>query len=176
MRTLRLPILLSLLLVGLSFPTTASAQQEAGDSELQFSGSAVTTTETSNTTVNANVKLGQYFTRSLELGITTSLTAEYTESTEFREGGTSYSGRGGAFINYSFISGDATTVPYLGGQYSRNLERDFDENKGSAGINGGFKFYFNRSTAFDIGGNYLFPLEEAGSGLVLVQFGFSFIL
>jgi hypothetical protein len=164
---LPLPLLLLYLLV----PPTASAQQEAGDTELQFSGSAQTTTESSTTTVITNAKVGQYFTRSLQIGVTTSLTAFFPEN-----GDAEYGGRGGAFFNYSFLSGDATTVPYLGGQYSRSLERTFEEDQGNAGINGGFKFYLNRRTALDVGGNYLFPLEETGSGVVLFQFGISFIL
>jgi hypothetical protein len=163
--------LLSLLALGFLLPSTASAQQEAGDIELQLSGSTITTTESSFTILNTNVKVGKYFTRTLELGVTTSLNATFPES-----GDASYSGTGGGFINYSFLSEDASTVPYLGAQYSKNLDIGFDENKGNAGINGGFKFYFNRRTAFDVGGNYLFPLEEAGSGVILFQFGISFIL
>lgn len=147
------------------------AQQEAGDTELQLSGSTTTTTESSTTTLITNVKVGQYFTRSLQLGVNTSLTALFPEG-----GDPDFSGRGGAFFNYSFLSEDATTVPYIGGQYSRSLERTIDEDKGNAGVNGGLKFYLNRSTAFDVGGNYLFPLEEAGSGVILFQFGISFIL
>jgi hypothetical protein len=163
--------LFSALLLCLLVPSTASAQQEAGDIELQLSGSAFTTTESSFTIVNTNAKLGKYFTRALEFGVTTSLNATFSENTD-----ASYSGTAGGFVNYSFLSGDATTVPYLGAQYSKNLDSGFDQNKGSAGINGGFKFYINRRTAFDLGGNYLFPLEEASSGIILFQFGISFIL
>lgn len=169
MTSSRTAFALPLLLLYLLVPPTASAQQEAGDTELQFSGSAQTTTESSTTTVITNAKVGQYFTRSLQLGVTTSLTATFPENEEAE-----YGGRGGVFFNYSFLSGDATTVPYLGGQYSRSLESDADQ--GNAGINGGFKFYLNRRTALDVGGNYLFPLEETGSGVVLLQFGISFIL
>jgi hypothetical protein len=169
-RTVLAP-LFSALLLCLLVPPRASAQQEAGDTELQFSGSTATTTESSSTFVNTNVKIGQYFTRSLQFGITTSLSATIPEN-----GSTSYNGRGGFFLNYSFLSGDATTVPYLGGQYSKDFQTDFERNYGSAGLNGGLKFYINRRTAFDVGGNYLFNINHPDSGIILFQFGLSFIL
>lgn len=154
------------------------AQQEAGDTELQLSGSATTQSfelldETiRTTTVNTNVKAGQYFTRELQLGVTASVNAVFQSNRDDAQ----YNGRGGAFANYSFLTEDATRVPYLGGQYSKNLNTSFEDDSGSAGVNGGVKFYLNRRTAFDVGANYLFPLEDTGNGLWLFQFGISYIL
>lgn len=170
-------ILSAALVLAIGCPQSAIAQQEAGDNEVQLSGSITTFSvdllgETvRSTAVITNAKLGKYITKSVEVGGTLGLNAQFQSEQDAQ-----YGGRAGGFINYSVLSGDATSVPYIGGQYSKSLETSFDDDKGNAGINGGIKFYFNRYTAFDVGGNYLFPLEEAGSGIWLFNFGISFII
>lgn len=172
-----LSILCALLTIIAVWAPPSFAQQEAGDNEIQLSGTVTTfsfdTFDGSSrvTTVITNAKLGRYFTRSLQVGGTLGLNATFQSNRDAQ-----YGGRMGGFFNYSFLSGDATTVPYVGGQYSKRLDTGFDQSKGNAGVNVGVKFFINRYTAFDVGGNYLFPLEEAGSGIWLFNFGISFII
>jgi hypothetical protein len=144
----------------------ASAQQEKGDVELQFTGAILSKVGSNSTTSGfIQAKTGYYFTDRLELGAFPSLTFE---------SGTTTFGLG-AFATYSFLAANATMVPYLGGQYYKS-DLSLAEDRGWAGFNGGVKFFFNRKTAFDVSGNYLFTLNEIGSNIILLQVGLSFML
>ncbi len=164
-----------LILAALLGVTPVLAQQEKGDVEVQFLGSIFSTVGAEDVTFtagNIQAKLGYFLTDRFEVGGYPSLTI----STLFLSGGTETETTFGlgAFAVYSFLSNGATTVPYVGAQY---VQLDVSsESQGNAGINGGIKFFLNRYAAFDVSGNYLFSLDEGGSGLVLMQVGLSFLL
>ena len=167
--------LLSCLIVVLLFaPSMLLAQQQQGDLELGFQGFYFADTEGFFSLGTIQGKIGQFFTDNLEVGISPSLSIT-TISTGTGDSETSSTFGAGAFLTYSFLSENATTVPYFGGQYYKSDFSD-DEDSGSAGINAGVKFYFTKKAAFDISGNYLFSLNEnAEGGLILFSFGLSFL-
>ena len=167
--------LLSCLIVVLLFaPSMLLAQQQQGDLELGFQGFYFADTEGFFSSGTIQGKVGQFFTDNLEVGISPSLSIT-TISTGTGDSETSSTFGAGAFLTYSFLSENATTVPYFGGQYYKSDFSD-DEDSGSAGINAGVKFYFTKKAAFDISGNYLFSLNEnAEGGLILFSFGLSFL-
>jgi len=160
------PFPIAALVATLLISTPAIAQQEQGDVEIQFSGSVQSKVKKGGSTTGyVQTKFGYYFTDRLELGAFPSLT--------FSSGDTALGM--GAFGTYSFLAADAMTVPYLGAQYYKN-DVSVAGDRGWAGFNGGVKFFFNRHMAFDVGGNYLLPLNKNGSSLVLFQVGLSYVL
>lgn len=164
-----------ILALALLAATPAQAQQQQGDIEAQFAGSIFSTVGTDAATFTAGIvqaKLGYFLTDRLEVGGYPSLTISTVSVFGIPQTDATFGL--GAFIVYSFLANDATTVPYLGAQY---LQLDVSaESRGNAGINGGVKFFLNRRTAFDVSGNYLFSLDEGGPGLILMQVGLSFLL
>ena len=172
MKTIALPLLLLMIMTA-----PVLAQQEQGDIELQLTGSYTQTVGNDDFTFalgNFQGKVGYFFTDGLEIGAYPSLTIT-TTGTGFGGTETTSTLGAGAFLVYSFLSGDGTTVPYFGGQFFKSDLSD-DQDQGNAGVNAGVKFFFNRYAAFDVGGTYLFPLEENGLKLILIQAGISFLL
>lgn len=157
------------------------AQQEAGDFELQLTGSLLSVVgqdDLSTTSGIIQAKAGIFLTDRVEVGGFPSLT--FTRTTVRFDGlpdetVTESKFGMGVFGTYSFLAADASTVPYLGVQLYRIDLTDEDET-GWAGVNGGFKFYMSRSTAFDVGGNALFGLGSQGGTLLLFQIGLSHLL
>ena len=149
----------------------AAAQQEAGDVELEFTGSVITTVgaEDGSGIGIIQSKLGRYITDRWQLGAFPSLEVRFNEfDTDTRLGA-------GLFAVYSFLLPDAMTVPYAGTSYYKSdLSAGFDENDSWLGVSGGLKFYVNPDVALDIGGNYYFALQGQDSGLFIMQAGLSF--
>ena len=170
----------TLLCLLLCFPA-AYAQQQQGDVELQFTGALQSTFGTddfSTTTAIMLSKLGYFVTDRLQLGAYPGLTltrvSVQTPSTTLTD--TDFDVGVGVFAVYSFLAGDATTVPYLGTQYYQSdlFEGGFADSW--AGVNAGVKLFVNRYTAFDLGGNLLFRLETPDRQMILLQVGLSFLL
>ncbi|CAN5675837.1 hypothetical protein BH23GEM11_BH23GEM11_07040 [soil metagenome] len=157
----------------------ASAQQQAGDRELQLTGSVLAVTgqeEDSQALALLQAKVGYFLTDRVEIGAFPSLT--YTRVTVRTPAGDvqdSSTRLGfGAFGTYSFLAADAMTVPYLGGQAYR-IDITNSEAQTWVGANAGLKYYFNRNMAFDMGGNALLGTGDAGGVLILFQFGLSYL-
>ncbi len=158
------------------------AQQKRGDVELQISGTYFTTVGTeggkfSNGFIQA--KLGAFIADNLELGVAPNLNISTFSSTDSFTGEkvseTETTFGGGAFFVYSFLAGDAKSVPYFGAQYYKS-DFSVEDDKGSAGINGGIKFFITEKAALDFSGNYLFDLnEESEGGILLFVGGISFL-
>lgn len=177
--------LLSLaLMFGLAIP--AYGQQEKGDIELQLQGtfSATVGADVSSNVGTITGKFAPYITRNIQVGVGPTLTITTSSTT------TSQPGTGNvttetqtkatvgttAFVVYSLLLKDATTVPYLGASY---YKRDFSNGKdrGWVGGNGGAKFFFAKKMAADLSVNYLFSLNaETKGGLLLFAVGLSFLL
>lgn len=168
--------LLSCLIVVLLFaPSMLLAQQQQGDLELGFQGFYFTDTEGLIGVGTLQGKIGSFFTDNLEIGVSPSLSIVTSPSGFDGESETTATFGAGAFLTYSFLAENATTVPYFGAQFYKS-DFDDEEDSGSAGINAGVKFYFTKKAAFDVSGNYLFSLNEnAEGGLILISFGLSFL-
>ncbi|MEQ8925901.1 MAG: outer membrane beta-barrel protein [Fulvivirga sp.] len=78
------------------------------------------------------------------------------------------------FMNYSFLSSNGTTLPYLGLQYSSLIittesDSDYFENRsGALGANAGVKFFFTERVNFDANLSYttiIAASTDTGSGL-----------
>jgi hypothetical protein len=163
----------------LAIAAPAGAQQERGDLELQFTGSLLTVVGQENVSVTSGLfqaKVGYFVTDRIELGAFPSLIYNRTQVGEHGARTTTSDTKlgMGVFAVYSFLAGDARTVPYAGGQFYR-IDLTNEDERGWVGVNGGAKFYLTRRTAFDLGANYLFGLGEQGGALVLVQVGLSFL-
>lgn len=175
MRT-RTAVVLALLL---SWQAPLDAQQERGDVEFQFSGLVLSTvgSDVSTTAGILQAKAGYFFTDRVQLGAFPSVL--YSRTRANAPGGTQTVSETkvgmGVFGVYSFLAADATTVPYLGAQFYR-IDLTDDDETGWAGVNGGLKLYISRSTAVDLGGNYLLNLGDRGGALILFQVGLSFLL
>lgn len=164
---------LAFLLLAFLLTSPAAAQQEEGDTELEFTGSLITTVgadETSGIGIIQS-KLGQFVTDRWELGAFPSLEVRFG-------GGTSDTKLGaGLFAVYSFLRADAMTVPYLGASYYKSdLTESFEANDSWMGVNAGLKFYVSPEVAFDVGGNYHIGLQGQEGGLFILQAGLSFLL
>ncbi|MBI3111889.1 MAG: hypothetical protein HYZ01_09990 [Ignavibacteriales bacterium] len=167
-------LLSCLIVVFLVVPSMLLGQQQQGDLELGFQGFYFTDTEGLIGVGTLQGKIGSFFTDNLEIGFSPSLSIVTTTGFDGESETTSTFGAG-AFLTYSFLSENATTVPYFGAQYYKS-DFDDEEDSGSAGINAGVKFYFTKKAAFDVSGNYLFSLNEnAEGGLILISFGLSFL-
>lgn len=172
-----------ILLVGGAWHAPVQAQQQQGDLELQFSGSVFSTVGREGGSLTAGLvqsKVGYFVSDRVQVGAFPSLVfSRATVETAGLPGGSetvSDTRFGmGVFGRYSFLAEDASTVPYLGGQLYRIDLTDEDET-GWAGVNAGVKLYLNRTTAFDMGGNFLVGLGQSDGSLVLFQVGLDFLL
>jgi hypothetical protein len=174
------PVLVLILLLAVASPLPA--QQEAGDIELQFTGSILTTMGQDRGSITLGIfqaKGGYFLTDRIEVGGFPSVTfvrATVQPDDWPTEVTTSETKVGlGIFGTYSFLAADATTVPYVGAQFYRIDLTDEDET-GWLGASLGLKFYMTPRTAFDVGGNGLVGLGNDGGILLLFQMGLSFLL
>ena len=165
-------------------PLPVAGQQAAGDVELQFVGSLLTTVGQDRGSQSQGLfqaKAGYFLTDRVEIGAFPSLT--YARTTTRAPGWpdepdetTSETKVGmGVFSTYSFLTAGATTVPYVGGQFYRIDVTDEDEG-GWLGVNAGLKFYLSERTAFDAGGNALAGVGGSEGVLLHLQVGLSFLL
>lgn len=174
-------VMLFVVLVFFLSITATFAQPEKGDTEIQLSATYFTTVGTDFKFGNGFIqaKLGKYITDNLEFGVAPNISITITSTTDFftgeTESDTDVTFGGGAFFVYSFLAGDAKSVPYLGGQYFKS---DFsnEDDSGSVGFTGGIKFFVTEKAAFDFSGNYLFDLnEDTEGGFLLFVAGISFL-
>jgi hypothetical protein len=175
-KILPIPAVLSLALL----VAPLGAQQEQGDTELQFAGAFFSTVGQENISISQGLfqaKVGYLVTDRVQVGGFPSLVVQRTRfgSGALAQTDTDTKLGMGLFTVYSFLAEDAATVPYLGGQVYRMDLTDEDET-GWLGVTGGFKFYLSPRTALDAGANYLVGLGDAGGALILFQFGMSFLL
>lgn len=155
----------------LLLPVPSAAQQEAGDTELEFTGSLITTVGSDETWGIGIVqsKLGQFVTDRWEFGAFPSLEVRLGETTDTRFGF-------GLFATYSYLRPDAMTAPYVGASYYKNdLTERFSANDSWLGVNAGLKFYVSPDVAVDVGGDYQFGLQGQEGGLFILRTGLSFL-
>lgn len=167
---------LALLFLLQAAPASVQAQQAQGDVELQFSGSLLSTMGQEGRSFTSGMiqtKVGYFVTDRLELGAFPSFLVNRVRVGDQTATDTRFGM--GIFSTYSFLAEDAVTVPYVGAQAYR-IDLTDDDERGWVGGNAGLKFYISRRTAFDVGGNVLLGLGDAGGTLVLFQVGLSFLL
>jgi hypothetical protein len=134
-------------------------------------------------------KIGPYISDHLQIGIaptlsisTTSLVSREVDPATFQliekeESETNTRFGASVFLVYSFLSSGGKFVPYFGAQYFKSdFNLPFSEDRGSAGVNVGIKYFFAKKTALDFSGNYLWNLNpEVQGGTILFAFGLSFL-
>ena len=194
MRKTTVVCIVLLLLVGTCL---APAQQRRGDFELQFYGMYFRTMGTDLTFANGTIggKIGPYITDHLQIGIGPSLSISTisgrevtgydprtfspiysTSSTTTTTFGTS------VFLIYSFLTSGGKVVPYFGAQWFKSdFNKPISEDKGSAGLTAGLKYFFARKTALDFSVNYGWNLNTAENNetlpsTLMFAFGLSFLI
>jgi hypothetical protein len=182
------PLLIILLVSAVAL---APAQQRRGDVELQFYGQYYQSVGRDIGFSNATVggKIGPYITDHLQIGIgpTLSITGTSIDLPGYTYDTTEVTFGSSVFFVYSFLTSGGKLVPYFGAQYfKRDFNKEFKKDSGTAGINGGIKYFFARKTALDFSINYgwdLTPKDEtlgsfstAGGGILVFAFGLSFLL
>jgi hypothetical protein len=173
-------------LLVLLVPVLSYGQQQAGDWELQFQGSYYTTIGTDYEFGSGNIsaKIGPYVTNYLQVGVGPSVTISTTSFQSYNpttfemettsETKTTFGST--AFLVFSYLTRGAKLVPYAGVQYFISDVSEFENDKGSMGVNAGVKYFFAKKTAFDLSGNYLFSLNGADTGATLLfAVGLSFL-
>jgi len=150
--------------------STAFGQQEAGDIEfigsLQYYTTVGTDYDSSSGSIRA--KIGLFLSDSLELGVSPRIRISKTSGYD-GDSETETTIGTGFFGMYSFLMGDSTIVPYVGGQVEINDIEEVGDTM-SAGVGGGVKFYFSEKAFVDFNGNYGFPLWEDAEGGVLTLY------
>ncbi len=174
---------LGALLVIAVVATPVLAQQERGDTELQFSASNLLMLGDDPMYFgNFSAKFGKYITDRIEVGAFPSLSITSFTTLVFDPVTLTFSSDTdtdvtigtGIFLTYSFLAAGATKVPYAGIQlYDQDL--DDSDNPIGIGLNGGLKIFYTRNVAFDFGANYLFSSDDTTSGMILTQIGLSVI-
>jgi hypothetical protein len=141
------------------------AQQQRGDTELQFQGSLSLSTESAgNDSGSAGVNWGRFFTDQQEAGVTV--------FTFFNSSG-DLSGYGGPFWRLNL--GRGKTVPFVGTSAAVTFG-DFSSGDSIVNLEGGVRWFLSRSAAFTLGGLYTYDVkEEDFSDSMQVLFGFSYL-
>lgn len=142
----------------------AIAQQEKGDTELQFQGSlSIGISGDQEDTGSFAINWGRFVTQQNELGI--SAFAFFTEDGDI-------SGVGGPFWRLNFGSG--TTVPYIGLSAYTDFG-DFSTGDVFANVEGGSRWFLKRNVAFTLAGSILYDFDESDfADNLQVLFGFSY--
>jgi hypothetical protein len=189
-------ILACLAIVLLVTIRTASAQQRAGDFELQFYGMYFQTVGTEDPFGSGTIggKIGPYITDHIQIGMGPSLTITTMTQTNYsydpvtykvtttKESNTKTTFGTSIFMLYSFLTSGGKLAPYFGAQWFKSdFNKPISEDNGSAGVNVGAKYFFARKTALDFSVNYgwdLNPVDEGGTrgGTLMFAFGLSFLI
>jgi len=141
------------------------AQQQRGDTELQFQGSlSVSTKSGDNNIGSAAVNWGRFFTDQQEAGV--------TAFTFFNSSG-DFAGFGGPFWRLNL--GRGKTVPYVGASAAATFG-GFSSGDTIVNLEGGVRWFLSRSAAFTLGGLYTYDVKESAfNDSVQVLFGFSYL-
>jgi hypothetical protein len=163
--------------------SAAHAQQEKGDTELQFVASSLLVLGDDTTYFgNFSIKYGKFISDRIEFGVVptvsitsfTNLVFDPVTMTFSSETDTEVTVGSGVFGTYSFLTEGARNVPYVGFQvYDQDLSVSDDPL--GIGLNGGLKIFYTRNVALDVGGSYLFSSDDTASGMILMQMGLSVI-
>jgi hypothetical protein len=188
--------LISLVLLLLVANASAPAQQRKGDVELQFYGMYFSTVAVEDEFAYGTIggKIGPYLSDHFQIGMGPTLTITTSTMTNYdydpvtyqpiitKETNTTTTFGTSVFMIYSFLTGGGKVVPYFGAQWFKSdFNKPISEDKGSAGLSGGMKYFFAKKTALDFSVNYgwdLNPVEEGGArgGNLMFAFGLSFLL
>lgn len=192
---MKISVLVCLFVLLLASAGPVFAQQRAGDFELQFYGMYFQTVGTEDSFGSGTIggKIGPYITDHIQIGMGPSLTITTMTQTNYsfdpvtyhvtttRETNTTTTFGTSVFLQYTFLTGGGKVAPYFGAQWFKSdFNRPLSEDRGSAGVNAGMKYFFARKTALDFSLNYgwdLNPVEDGGSrgGMLMFAFGLSFL-
>jgi hypothetical protein len=135
----------------LALPAISRAQFEAGNVDLQISGSGGASSGGSFDTGNASVnfQLGYLMTKELEAGVRQGLT--------WADGGSAWDGNTFAFIDYHFDMD--RWQPYVGANVGYIYGDDVND-YWAAGPEVGVKYFLNATTYVDVRATYEWNLNE----------------
>jgi len=142
------------------------AQQEQGDSELQFQGSLfLGISGDAQDSGAVQLIYGRFLTDKQEVGGTVGA---------FINSNGDWAGVGGPFYRYNFVS-SGKLIPYAGAAATTT----FGEYAGGdvlLNLEGGFRYFVNRSTAFTVAGSYQYDVDASDfADYLQVFFGFSYV-
>lgn len=143
----------------------ALAQQEKGDTELQFQGSVSLSTKSGkDSSGSIDVNWGRFITDRQEAGLTV--------FTLFINKG-DLAGFGGPFWRMNL--GTGRMVPYVGASAAASFG-DFTTGSTLVNLEGGVRWFLARNSAFTLGGLYTYDVSERKfADSVQVLFGFSYL-
>lgn len=155
-------VLTALFLVLLAAP--AIAQQQAGDSEFQLQGSlTLVTSGDAESSGGANLIYGRFFTERQEAGL--QLSGRFEEDGDL-------GGLVGPFYRYNFSTGNV--VPYAGTAAGATFGDAGDSV--ALALEGGVRMFLNRNTAFSVGANTVYSVDEQEfRDAIDIVFGFSYL-
>jgi hypothetical protein len=133
----------------LALPALASAQFEAGNWAMELSGNGSNDQDFRTVDITANLSLGYFMTKELELGVRQGLI--------YADGGSNWAGNTAVFVDYHFDID--RWQPYVGA----NIGYAYGENVSDSWIAGpeiGVKYFVNSTTFIDLNAAYEFNLEE----------------
>ena len=146
-------------------PLPITAQQQAGDTELQLQGSlSLSLDDEVQDSGSVFVNYGRFFTDRQEAGV--SVFASIFEDGDI-------GGFGGPFYRYNFASGK--TVPYVGAALGATFG-DFSTGDVLLTLEGGVRWFLQRNIAFTLAGNTNYDVDESElQDRLQVLFGFSYV-
>jgi hypothetical protein len=171
-----------LVLASTAITVTAAAQQQKGDKEVGIGGSfLVSKPKGGSTFANGNVvgTLGYYYTRQIKFNVGTSLNISRTPGSPGfgGVGGTSASTTVSGQIlygaSYNFITGSATTFPYLGIGASTSVSNaQGSQSSTSVDPYVGVQHFFSRTASFFVQADVM-PQSDVTT--ILNTFGFRIV-
>ncbi|MFH2035548.1 MAG: hypothetical protein ABIJ45_04020 [Candidatus Zixiibacteriota bacterium] len=155
-------------LVLLILGSTAFAQLEKGDKEVQLQGTFVTYSGMSVIILNATY--GYFIKENIQLGVGPAIL--YATA-----GGDDYTQFGSSFFGRYYFTTTEKLVPYIGGQW---YQMDFSPEDGASFTDytylqatGGFKYMVSENVAYDVSANLGFPLGSGGGTIFMILGGLS---
>lgn len=149
-KQLLLPGLLAVLLTA---PVVYGAP-EAGDRSFTLAGNGASDQDFDNNNFGLAGSMGWFLSDTLELGIRQSLSG-FDSVGDFD----SWSGATRGYVDYHFLFGDNTFIPFVGANLGM-VYGDHVKESGAAGVEAGIKFYVKEKTFITLMGEYQFLFED----------------
>lgn len=138
---------MAIALMAAALPTgQALAAQDAGDKTFTISGTGSSDNDFNASTFGTSAQLGWFWTDSVEVGLRQNVNV-FTQD----RGPDTWSGATVGYGDWNF--GKGTVVPFLGANIG-GIYGDNVENTGTAGLEGGLKWYVKDKTFIDLAVQY----------------------
>lgn len=160
----------------LALSTGASAFQDQGDKEIEFTGGFSHASGSDVGTVNADVSLGYYFAPRFNVGIRQTLNYNFID-----DASDTWTASTIPFVNYNFETANPNFRPFIGAFVGAAYNED--DTTGTAGPALGFKYFLSDNTALVARYRYEWYFDElsfedaadTADGNHIVTVGMSFL-